>query len=120
MYILTLLLVNKLAAQCLYESWRFSASCWRKSDANKTSVKEYDIEVHGTAGCCLVEGSSAVLGSAQARDLLVLDGEFIIVCDLLVDADRLPRIDDNFLFGFYGDDFSIAVWLNVNKRTFKR
>lgn len=64
--------------------------------------------------CCLVEGSSAVLGSTQAGDLLVLDGEFIIVRDLFIDVDRLPGIDDYFLSGFYRDDFSVAVWLNVN------
>lgn len=64
----------------------------------------------------LVEGSSAVFGSTQAGDLLVLDGEFIIVRDLFVDADRLARIDDYFLFGFYSDDFGVAVWLKVNRR----
>lgn len=68
----------------------------------------------------LVESSSTVFGSTQTGDLLVFDGEFIIVCDLFVDADRLARIDDYLLFGFYSDDFSIAVWLKVNRRKIKR
>lgn len=66
----------------------------------------------------LVEGSSAVLGSAQAGDLLILDGELIIVRDLLIDADWLARIDDYFLSGFYGDDFRVAVRLNTNRRKY--
>lgn len=69
--------------------------------------------------CCSVEGSSAVLGSTQAGDLLVLDGEFIIICDLFIHADWLPGIDDYFLSGVYRDDFSVAVWLNVNRRIYK-
>lgn len=72
--------------------------------------------LHSTIGRCLVESSSAVLSSTQAGDLLVLDGEFIIIRDLFVDADGLTRIDDYFLFAFYSDDFSIAVWLKVNRR----
>lgn len=41
----------------------------------------------GTRG--LVEGSPAVLGATEAGDLHVLDGELIVVCDLLVNIDVL-------------------------------
>lgn len=41
----------------------------------------------GTRG--LVEGPSAVLGATEAGYLDVLDGELIVICDLLVDIDVL-------------------------------
>lgn len=37
----------------------------------------------------LVERSPAVLGSAQTRDLLVLNGELVVIGNLLIDVDRL-------------------------------
>ena len=58
-----------------------------------------------------VEGSSAVVCFAQTWDLLILNGEFVVVGDLLVDADRLPGVDHNLLLRIHCDDLCIAVWL---------
>lgn len=60
---------------------------------------------------CLIEGSSTVLRSTQTGDLLILNREFVIVCDLLIYTNRLPRVDDYLLLSFDSDDFGIAVWL---------
>lgn len=60
---------------------------------------------------CLIEGSSTVLRSTQAGDLLILNREFVIISNLFIYINRLPRVDDYLLLSFDGDDFGIAVWL---------
>lgn len=60
---------------------------------------------------CLVERSPAVLGSAQTRDLLVLDGKLVVVCNLFVDVDRLARVDYNLLLRLHCNHLGIAVRL---------
>lgn len=61
----------------------------------------------GTQG--LVEGPPAVLGATEAGDLDVLDGELIVICDLLVDIDVLLGVDDNFLLGLHRDHLGVTV-----------
>lgn len=60
----------------------------------------------------LVERPAAVLGAAQAGDLLVLDGELVVVCDLLVDVDGLPRVDDDLLLRLHRDHLGVTVGLH--------
>lgn len=65
--------------------------------------------------CVSVQGAPAILCAAQARNLVFLDGELVVVGDLLVDADGLLGIDYNLLLGLYGDDFGIAIRLRKGK-----
>ena len=59
----------------------------------------------------LVEGPTAVLSSTQAGDLVVLQGEFVVVSNLFVDANGLLRVDHNLLLGLDGDHLRVAVRL---------
>ena len=60
-----------------------------------------------------VEVLPAALGPAQAPDLLVLDGELVVVGDLLPGRDRLLRVDHDLLLLVHGDDFGVAVGLKI-------
>ena len=44
-------------------------------------------------------------------DLLVLDGELVVVGDLFTEGDRLLRVDDDLLLAVDGDDFGVTVRL---------
>lgn len=59
----------------------------------------------------LVERSPAVLGPTQTGDLLVLDGELVVVRDLLVDVDGLSGVDHNLLLRLHRDHLRITVGL---------
>lgn len=59
----------------------------------------------------LVERPTTVLRSAQTRDLVLLQWELVIVCDLFVDGNGLLWVDHNLFLGLYGDDLGVAVWL---------
>ena len=59
----------------------------------------------------LVEGPPAVLGAAQTGDLDVLDGELVVVRDLLVDVDVLFGVDDDLLLRLHRDHLGVAVGL---------
>lgn len=59
----------------------------------------------------LVECPSAVLCSTQTGDLVLLQGEFVVVGDLFVDGDGLLRVDHDLLLGLDGDHLGVAVWL---------
>jgi hypothetical protein len=50
-------------------------------------------------------------------DLLVLNGELVVVCDLLAKSDWLLRVDDNLLFAVNRDDLGIAVRLKYLKKS---
>lgn len=67
-----------------------------------------------------VQRSAASLRTAQARNLILLQREFVVVRDLFVHTNRLLRVYDNFLFRFDGDDFGIAVWLMTTAAEWKR
>ncbi len=59
----------------------------------------------------LVQRSPTVLGPTQTGDLLVLDGELVVVGDLLVDVNGLPGVDHNLLLSLHCDDLRITVGL---------
>lgn len=59
----------------------------------------------------LVEGPPAVLRAAEARDLDVLNGELVVICDLLIDIDVLLRVDDNLFLRLHCDHLGVAVGL---------
>ena len=61
----------------------------------------------------LVEIFSAALGAAETVNLFVLDGELVVVGDLLPEGNRLLRVDDNLLFAVNGDDLSVTVRLKI-------
>lgn len=70
----------------------------------------------GGGGKGSVERSSAVLRPTQTRDLVLLDGELVVVCDLLVDGDGLLGVDDDLLLGLDGDHLGVAVRLQGSRR----
>lgn len=59
----------------------------------------------------LIQRSSTVLCPTQTGDLLVLNGELVVVSDLLVDVNRLPGVDHDLLLRLHCDDFCITVGL---------
>ena len=61
----------------------------------------------------LVEIFSAALCAAETVNLFVLDGELVVVGDLLPEGDRLFGVDDNLLFAVNGDDLSVTVRLKI-------
>jgi hypothetical protein len=61
----------------------------------------------------LVEIFSAALGAAETVNLFVLDGELVVVGDLLPEGDRLLGVDDNLLFAVDGDDLRVTVRLKI-------
>lgn len=64
------------------------------------------------AGCnVLVQRSSAVLCSTQARDLVLLQRELVVVGDFFIDGDGLLRVDHDLLLGLYCDHLGVTVWL---------
>lgn len=51
----------------------------------------------------------------MAGNLVVLEREFVVVRNFLVDFDVAPRVDNDLLQRFHGDDLCTAVWLkNTN------
>lgn len=77
-------------------------------------VVEKEEEREGSAGGLgrvLVEGPAAILGPTQAGDLVFLQGELVVVRDLLIDADGLLGVDDDLLLRLDGDDLGVAVGL---------
>lgn len=66
-------------------------------------------------GGALVQRPPAVLGPTQTGDLHVLDGELVVVRDLLVDVDGLPGVDHDLLLRLHRDDLRIAVRLQRSR-----
>lgn len=64
----------------------------------------------------LVQCPSAVLCSTKAGDLVVLQGEFVVVGDFFVDGDGLLRVDHDLFLGLYGDNLGVAVWLERQEK----
>lgn len=77
-------------------------------------------EVVGAVRPGLVECPAAVLGPTQAGDLVVLQGELVVIGDFFVNGDRLLRVDDDLFLRLDGDDLSVAVWLKDEKRKEKQ
>lgn len=70
-----------------------------------------------SGGCkVLVQRSPAVLGSTQARDLVLLQRELVVVGDLFIDGDGLLRVDHDLLLGLYRDHLGVTVWLEEQVR----
>lgn len=67
-------------------------------------------------GYVSVQGAPAILCAAKARDLVLLDRELVVICDLLIDTDRLFGVNDDLLLGLYGDDFGIAIGLRKRRK----
>lgn len=63
----------------------------------------------------LIQRSPTVLCPTQTGDLLVLDGELVVVSDLLVDVNRLSGVDHNLLLRLHRDDLRITVGLKEKK-----
>ena len=63
-----------------------------------------------------VERAATLGRAAHAGDLLVLDGELVVVGDLLVHVDVALGVDDDLLLRLHGDDLGIAVGLQQAKR----
>lgn len=74
----------------------------------------------GLAPCLsnvLVQRPSAVLRSTQARNLVVLQREFVVVGDFFIDGDGLLGVDHDLLLGLDGDHLGVTVWLGrANER----
>lgn len=69
------------------------------------------------AGCdVLVQRSSAVLRPTQARDLVLLQRELVVVGDFFIDGDGLLRVDHDLLLGLYRDHLGVTVWLEEQMR----
>ena len=64
----------------------------------------------------LVQVFPTVLGSAETMDLLFLEGEFVVVGDLLTEGDRLLRVDDDLLLAVDRDDLGITIRLKYLKK----
>lgn len=67
----------------------------------------------------LIQRSPTVLSPTQTGDLLVLDGELVVVRDLLVDVDGLSGVDHDLLLRLHCDDFRITVRLKEKTDTVK-
>lgn len=63
----------------------------------------------------LVQCSTAVLCATQARNLVLLQWEFVVVGDFFIDGDGLLRVDHDLLLGLDGDNLGITVWLQKRR-----
>ena len=61
-----------------------------------------------------VESPPAIRRTTQTRDLLVFNGELVIVSDLLSKGNVSLGIDDYFLTSAKVDHLGIAVWLQTH------
>jgi hypothetical protein len=65
-----------------------------------------------------VQSSPAIWSPTQARNLLILDGELVVVSDLLTHGNISLRVDDNLLPHAEVDYLGIAVWLKRVGKTY--
>ena len=82
-------------------------------DCHGDSDKQWDMR----EGVWSVQRSPAVGGPTETRDLFVLDGELVVVCDLLPHCDVPLGVDDNLFLHPKTDDLRIAVGLREEKST---
>ena len=64
----------------------------------------------------LVQRPSAGICPTQTRDLLIFNGELVVIRELLIDADRLPGVYNYLLLRFHCDYLCIAIRLNRDRR----
>lgn len=64
----------------------------------------------------LVQRPSAVLCSTQARNLVLLQREFVVVGDFFIDGDGLLGVDHDLLLGLDGDHLGVTVWLEEQRK----
>lgn len=62
-----------------------------------------------------VEGTPALRSSAKARDFVILQWEFIIVSNFLVNPYRLFAVDYNLLLALDRDYFCVTIRLEEKK-----
>ena len=78
---------------------------------------ELKIEIHptdcvGKAGVRdLIECSSTLRRSTQTRNLLIFDGELVVISYLLINVYVSFRIDDNLLLRLKGDYLGVTIRL---------
>ena len=77
----------------------------------KSSSTKITEGVPSCGGEWSIERATALGCAAHAGDLLVLDGELVVVGDLLVHINVTLRVDNNLLLRLHGDDLGIAVGL---------
>ena len=66
----------------------------------------------------LIKVLSAVTGATETRDLLVLDGELVVVCYLFAYGDRLLRVNDDLGLTIHRYDFGVTIGLKFNEYIF--
>jgi len=59
----------------------------------------------------LIKSSPTLWSSTETDDLLLFDGEFVVIGDLLVEGDGLFRVNDDLLFTFDSDHLGVTVWI---------
>lgn len=65
----------------------------------------------------LIQCSPAVLSPTQTGDFNVLNGELVVVRDLLVNVDGLPGIDHDLLLRLHCDNLRVTVRLKKQNKT---
>lgn len=66
----------------------------------------------------LIQRSPTVLCPTQTGDLLVLNGELVVISDLLVDINGLSGVDHDLLLRLHCDNLCITVGLKkTNKKS---
>ena len=68
--------------------------------------------------CVSVESAPAVGSPTETGDLLVLNGELVVVGDLLSESNVALGVDHNLLLRAKVDDLGVAVWLQRRKREY--
>jgi hypothetical protein len=68
----------------------------------------------------LIQCTAASRRAAQARDLVSLDGELVVVCDLLSFSNVSFGVNDNLLLAIHRDDLGVTVGLTLRRHSMKR
>ena len=66
----------------------------------------------------LIKVLSAVTRATETRDLLVLDGELVVVCYLFAYGDRLLRVNDDLGLSIHRYDFGVTVGLKFKEYSY--
>lgn len=63
----------------------------------------------------LIQRTTTLRRTTHTRNLIVFDGKFVIVSDLLADFDFSFRIDDDLLLPLDENDFRVTIWLKETR-----